>query len=141
MMKLVRMNPRNDVAWRNWYGWPERAEGEQPRPVLRPAMDVIESADGYTVRVDLPGFAPNDVNVEVEDGILTIQSQVAEDDAQEGVRYHYRERRFGSIQRKLRLPDTVDADGIEAAFENGVLTLSLPLLPEIQPKKIKVEVV
>ncbi len=140
MMRLVRMTPRNDVAWRNWYGWPQQAEGEQPRPVWRPVMDVVENADGYTVRVDLPGFAPEDVSVEVEDGVLAIASEVTQDDAQDGARYHYRERRSGSFQRKLRLPDSVDVDRIEAAFEHGVLTLSLPLVAETQPKKIKVEV-
>jgi HSP20 family protein len=151
MVKIVRWNPnvqpRNlrtmdrffDDMWRNAYGDRDRFESDTARPVLRPAMDVVENDDTLTIRMDLPGLSPDDVNIEIDDDVLTISAEREAPAEDEQERYYHRERVYGAFKRSLRLPDTLDADGAEATFNNGVLSLVLPKRPETQPRKIKVE--
>jgi HSP20 family protein len=152
MKSLKRWNPRNEVELSDpfrpidqlfdemWRGWPYRLlEGDTTRPFLRPAMDVVENENNITVRVDLPGLNRDDVRVEMEDNVLTIQGEMGDTVEKEGERYHYRERYSGSFQRSLRLPNGIDADKIDASFDNGVLNIVLPKLPQAQPKKIDIK--
>jgi HSP20 family protein len=151
MVKLVRWTPTTaprsyrtfdqmvDDLWRSgWSNAPARYNTDTARPVLRPAMDVIQHEDGVTVRLDLPGLTAEDVSVEVHGDLLTISGEIKATEEREGERYHTRERCAGAFKRSLRLGDTVDTEGIEATFENGVLTLALPTRPETQPKRIDV---
>jgi HSP20 family protein len=80
-----------------------------------------------------------DVKVEVEDNILTVSGEVGDTVEKEGDRYHYRERSYGAFQRSVRLPGSVDTDKVDATFENGVLNIVLPKLPQAQPKQIAVK--
>ena len=151
MRNLMRWNPRSDVEVNEpfrsvdeifdemWRGWPFRFQSDTTRPMLRPAMDVIENDTDLTIRVDLPGLKPEDVNVQIEDNALTISGEMGDTIEKDGDRYHYRERSYGSFQRTLRLPNTVDGDKVEAAFEHGVLTVTLPKLPQAQPKQITIK--
>lgn len=149
MANLVRWTPRRDVRsfdqafdslWRDfWNGQSSAYASETARPVLRPALDVIESENAVDIRVDLPGLSPDALNVEVEGDLLTISGELASEIDEENERYHYRERRAGAFKRALRLSETVDAEHIEATYENGVLYLTLPKLPEAQPRQIKVK--
>jgi HSP20 family protein len=148
MVKIVRWTP-NQPAYRNSaYPFGEIFEelwrNSEPALVansaaLRPAMDVIENDNEVVIRVDLPGLSPDDLNIQVDGDLLTISGQFASADEQEGERYHYRERRAGEFKRGLRLSDLIDAEHVTATFENGVLNLTLPKLPEAQPKQIKVQ--
>ncbi len=149
MSNLTRWNPRReadvfrpfdqlmDDLWRNWV-WPGRLETDTAF-ALHPAMDVIENDNAVTVRIDLPGLQPEDVNVEFQDDMLTISGEMGDTIEQEGDRYHFRERRYGSFRRSLRLPKVVDGNKADAHFENGVLSIVLPKRPEAQPKQIKVK--
>ena len=152
MRSLIRWNPRTDVEMADpfrsvdqmfdelWRNWPSRfLQWDTARPLLHPAMDVIESEKDLTVRVDLPGMKLEDVKVELEDSTLTISGEMGDTVEQEGDRYHYRERSYGAFQRSLRLPNTVDAERVDATFENGVLSIVLPKLPEAQRKQIAVK--
>ena len=152
MKSLKRWNPRNEVEMSDpfrpidqlfdemWRNWPNRYfEGDTTRPFLRPAMDVVENENNITVRVDLPGLSGDDVHVEMEDNVLTIKGEIGDTIEKDGERYHYRERYSGSFQRSLRLPNTIDADKIDASFDNGVLNIVLPKLPQAQPKKIDIK--
>lgn len=152
MRSLIRWNPRSEVemgepfravdAFLNelWRDWPGRLmQTDTARPFLRPAMDVIENDQGIVVRLDLPGLTSENVHVELEDHVLTISGEIGDTVEKEGDRYHYRERYFGSFRRSLRLPNTLDADKVEAQFENGVLNITLPKLPQTQPKKIDIK--
>jgi HSP20 family protein len=153
MKSLMRWNPRNNEVeitdpFRSfdqlfdelWQGWPSRfIESDTTRPFLRPAMDVVENDDNITLRVDLPGLSGDDVHVEMEDNTLTISGEIGDTIEKEGDRYHYRERYSGSFRRSLRLPNTVDANKVDASFENGVLNIVLPKLPQAQPKKIEIK--
>lgn len=151
MRNLIRWNPRNDMSVSDpfksfdelfedlWRNWPSRLMSDTARPLLRPAMDVLENDNELTVRMDLPGLAPENLKVEVNDGVLTISGEVGDTIEKEGERYHYRERSYGAFQRSLRLPNTIDTEKVDATFENGVLHLTLPKLPEAQPKQIAVK--
>lgn len=151
MRSLMRWNPRNEIeasdpfrAFDNmmeemWRGFPSRFMTDTAHPIMRPAMDVIENENDYTVRIDLPGIAPDDVKVEIENDTLTVSGEMGDTVEREGDRYHYRERRYGAFQRSVRLPNTVDTDKIDASFENGVLNVMLPKLPQAQPKQISIK--
>ena len=151
MRNLIRWNPRNEMETTDplraidemfddlWQNWPARFFSDTVRPVLRPAMDVVENEKEYGIRIDLPGLKSEDVKVEVEDGLLTVSGEVGDTIEKEGDRYHYRERSYGKFQRSVRLPNSVDANNVEATFENGVLNVILPKLPQAQPKQITVK--
>ncbi len=104
-----------------------------------PAMDVYETDDKLVAKVELPGIDPEDVEVAVEDGTLTISgkrefsSEVREED------YHRIERRYGAFSRAITLPPTVDTDKVEARFDKGVLTVEVAKTERAKPKKIKVK--
>jgi HSP20 family protein len=102
-------------------------------------VDVSESPDRFVVRAAIPGVKPEDVDINVENDILTVKGKHREEqETREGETYLRRELRWGSFERSLRLPPTVDADKAEANFEHGILTIALPKKPESQPKKISI---
>ena len=103
-------------------------------------LDVMETEDGFEVVASLPGVNPDDINVTLENKVLTIQAEITEDEVQEEERYHIRERRVGSFERSLRLPATIATDDIVANYEHGILTLTLPKAEEIKPKRIGITV-
>ena len=103
------------------------------------ALDVVEKEDAYIVQASVPGVPAKDVEVTLNDNVLTIKGELkAEQEVQEET-YHLRERRFGAFMRRVALPGAVDADKIEAVHENGVLTLTLPKAAAVKPKKIEVK--
>ncbi len=87
----------------------------------------------------MPGINPEDLNVTLEDNVLTVQGEIKEDETIEEETYHIRERRFGSFSRSLRFPVPVNANEIVAAYENGVLTLTVPKAEEVKPKRIEIK--
>ena len=103
------------------------------------ALDVAEKGDVFTVKASLPGISPDDLNVTLEDNVLTIQGETKEDETIEENSYHIRERRYGSFSRSVRFPVPVEGDKVEANFENGVLTLSIPKAEAVKPKRIAVK--
>jgi HSP20 family protein len=131
-----RMEQMMDALWR---GWPSRLALDTTEPILRPAMDVIENDTNLTLRMDLPGVRPDDVHVEVENNTLTINGEISETREEKDQRYHYRERRYGKFQRSLNLPNTLDTNKVEANFENGVLNVAIPKLPQAHPKQISIK--
>jgi HSP20 family protein len=100
-----------------------------------PPVDVLETQDEYLVKLDLPGVKADDVNVEVNENVLTISgSRVAEETGQAQLV----ERPYGSFVRTLTLPQGVDSDSIEAGYQDGVLELRIPKPAEQKPKKIAI---
>ncbi len=101
-------------------------------------LDVIETEDEFIVKASLPGINPDELDISLTDNVLTIKGEIkVEDD--EDVRYHLRERRFGMFQRSISLPVPVNADKVEAVYENGVLTLHIPKAEEVKPKHISIK--
>ena len=97
---------------------------------LTPHMDVKETDKEIVVETELPGIDEKDVSLALKDGVLTIRGEKKHEHDEEKENYRVMERRYGSFQRSLRLPDTVDEDKVEASFNNGVLKVSLPKRPE-----------
>ena len=106
------------------------------------ALDVAEDDDNLTITASLPGYNPDDVDISVHDGVVTIKGEVetSEADGDNDSKYYLRERRYGSFHRSVRLPVEVDTDSADASFENGILTLTLPKAEEVKPKRIAVQV-
>lgn len=104
-----------------------------------PAIDILEDKTGYLVRADLPGVNPEDIEVSMESGILTISGVRHAETRAEETDVRRTERTTGRFSRRFTLPETVDAESIVAKTSNGVLEISIPKLPEVQPRRITVE--
>ena len=102
------------------------------------ALDVIETGEDFVVKAAVPGIDPADVDISVEDDVLSIKGEFHQAEETNEDSYLRRELRFGSFQRTLRLPPTVDAERAHAKFEHGVLTLTLPKKPEARARSIKI---
>lgn len=102
------------------------------------ALDVIETGEDFVVKAAVPGIDPADIDISVEDDVLSIKGEFQGDEETNEDSYLRRELRFGSFQRTLRLPPTVDAERAQAKFEHGVLTLTLPKKPEARARSIKI---
>ncbi|HWQ83926.1 MAG TPA: Hsp20/alpha crystallin family protein [Anaerolineales bacterium] len=105
------------------------------------ALDVKESDEAYLVKATLPGIDPQDVEITYNNKTLTIQGELKNEEEHENERYHMRERYSGKFYRQLRLPFPINEEAIEAKYENGILTLTLPKSEELKPKKIVVQAV
>ena len=103
-----------------------------------PAVDIYEEKNAIVLTAELPGVKPEEIHVSVDKGVLTIRGErkMESEDEQEG--YHRVERSYGSFTRSFVLPDTVDAEHIEASCDAGVLSLRLPKKPAAQPRRISV---
>ena len=97
---------------------------------LTPHLDVRETDKEIVVEAELPGIEEKDISLDLKDGVLTIRGEKKHEHDQEKENYRMMERRYGSFQRSLRLPDTVDQDKVEASFDNGVLKIKVPKRPE-----------
>ena len=104
------------------------------------ALEVYETDMDYTVVAVLPGLNADDINISLHDGGLTISAEMAEPEVNANTRVLLQERAFGTFSRSINLPQPVVYDGVEATYENGVLTLTLPKTPEAQPHQISVRV-
>lgn len=103
-----------------------------------PRVDIVEEPDRFAIFADLPGVDPQDVEVLMDKGILSIRGERrSEMDTQNG-RYSRIERRYGMFHRRFALPDSADAEGITANGRNGVLEISIPKRPETTPRRIQV---
>jgi len=105
-----------------------------------PAMDVVETDDHYVLRTDLPGLSEGDVNVELEDNVLTISGKRSTEREERKNGYHRVERSSGSFSRSVTLPEGVDADGIQANFDKGVLEVKVAKPEQIKPRKVAITV-
>lgn len=101
-------------------------------------IDVIEEANALVVRAVVPGFTKEQIEVNLEEGVLTIGTRAC-DCAETSGRVYRREIRCVPVQRRLRLPFAVVEDQIKGELRDGVLTLTLPKVPEVQPRKIPIE--
>ena len=124
------------------FGGVARRTGEEQRTQdagWAPAIDVIQEDEDLVVRAEIPGAKPEDVDVTIHNGILTISGKVEEEREEERGGYLVRERRSGSFRRSLQLPHDVDEDQIKANFENGVLEVRVPGAAAVQePKRIQI---
>lgn len=151
MNRLMRREDRTPARWGLWDNdfdqmfqnfftplrWVEEARGEG----LFPAMDVKERGEEYVIVADVPGVKKEDIDVTLENGILTITAEAkSEEEEKEGERVLRKERRYGKYVRSLRLGTQIDERKVKANYKDGVLELILPKAEEVKPKKISVDV-
>lgn len=103
-----------------------------------PAMDLVETADHYVLRADLPGLSDEDVNVQLEDNVLTISGERKAENEQRQEGYYRLERASGAFSRSLTLPEGVDPDGVTAHFDRGVLEIAIPKPEQKKPRQVRI---
>ena len=142
-MALVRWDPFRDLTalQTEVNRLFSRASGDvTDRQSWTPAVDVVETEDAIVLKAELAGMDPADINIEVQDNVLTVsgerrfQEEVKED------KYYRIERRYGSFSRSLALPPTADETKVEAKYDNGLLQITVPKAEIAKPKKITVAV-
>ena len=104
-----------------------------------PAIDMYQTNDKVVVKATLPGLKAEDVEISVTGETLTLRGEYKQENEQKDARYHIREQRYGSFERSLLLPTDVKADKARADFENGVLTVTMPIAEEVKPKSITIK--
>ncbi|HLJ04118.1 MAG TPA: Hsp20/alpha crystallin family protein [Solirubrobacteraceae bacterium] len=105
-----------------------------------PAMDLVETQDDFVLRADLPGLSEGDVNIELEDNVLTISGQRKAEHEENKEGYYRVERSWGSFSRSLTLPEGVNAEAVKAAFDRGVLEVRIPKPEQRKPRKVAISV-
>ncbi|MDH5822865.1 Hsp20/alpha crystallin family protein [Luteimonas sp. RD2P54] len=103
-----------------------------------PRVDIREESDRFLLYADLPGVDPQEIEVQMDNGVLTIKGERRVEDKFESGRFSRIERRHGSFHRRFALPDSADPDGISASGHNGVLQIVIPKRPETTPRRIQV---
>ena len=113
--------------------WSQRGENFQL------PLDLLEEEGQYIVKASMPGMSPDDVEITLTDNVLTLKGESKHESENNESNYHVRERHFGSFMRQIALPTAVNADEVEATYENGVLILRLPKTEAVKPKRINVK--
>lgn len=141
MTRMIRWNPVYDIlAMQNAMG---RAFDETRRSTTSDAanllaLDVHETSEAYTVVASLPGLTADDIQITLHEGNLSITGEIKATSTTEDARMLINERTYGKFSRTLNMPQVIDTEKVDANFENGVLTLTLPKLPNAQPRQIPV---
>lgn len=143
-MVLQRWDPftelrrMDDMMNRLWRGFTD-VDGESRGPeTWGIPLDVEARGDEVVVTASVPGIKPDDIQLSIEDNVLTIRAETRSEDEQKSDGYLVRERRAGNFYRALRLPDSVDPDRAESHYENGVLSIHFPKAESKKAKQIPV---
>jgi len=104
-----------------------------------PAVDIVEEKSRFLLHADVPGVRPEDVDVSMDTGVLTVSGVRNADERGEDTDVRRTERLTGRFSRRFTLPETTDADGITAKISNGILEVDIPKLPVVRPRRITVE--
>ena len=105
----------------------------------RPAADIVETDEGFTIVVDVPGFAKDGLSVKAHDGLLTVSGERERAEVKDTKLYRHYERPAGTFERSFRLPDYIESESIKGAHENGTLTLELKKKEEAKPHTITIK--
>jgi HSP20 family protein len=121
-------------------GFPEAQPLRQRFGGMMPKVDVSETEREIQIVAELPGLKQEDVELSVEDDLLTLRGETSTSRDEKDKQFHLSERSYGRFERSFRLPDTVDRDRISASFENGLLTVTLPKSERSQQKPKRIEI-
>jgi HSP20 family protein len=105
-----------------------------------PAMDLVETENDFVLRADIPGLSEEDVNIELEDNVLTISGERKAEHEENKEGYYRVERAWGSFSRSLTLPEGVNAEAVKASFDRGVLEVRIPKPEQRKPRKVAISV-
>jgi HSP20 family protein len=149
-MAIVRWDPfdaflgaqqdLNRMFRRSWLG----DQGEETGPAeggkWAPAIDIYETGDSLVVEAELPGIDPEDIDVTVDDGVLTLRGERKHEREVTEENYHRVERAWGSFQRSIRLPSDAESDKVKASYESGVLKVTVPKTEPPKPRSVTIAV-
>jgi HSP20 family protein len=116
----------------------EKTEGSISTAEWAPAVDIKELPDKFVLVADIPGVKPEDIDVHMEAGVLTVKGEKESEAKTEKEGYKRIERSYGSFYRRFSLPDSADGEAISANYKHGVLEITIPKREAIKPKKINV---
>ncbi len=155
MRNIIRREPREARMMERRRGWPLSRAFEDMFESLHdefgllpewwhdghfmPALDVTEDESSMTLVAEVPGMTKEDLQISVEDGVLTLRGEKKEEQVSEDAHFRRAERRFGSFERRIHLPEHVDSEKIEATYRDGVLKLRMPKLESVRPKAIPIK--
>jgi len=105
-----------------------------------PAVDIYETDDAIVLEAELPGMNEKDIEVKVEDNVLSIKGERKFEQERKEENYYRMERYYGTFQRSFTLPSNIDTDKIKAEYKKGILKIEMPKKEQAKPKQIKVEV-
>ena len=140
-MTLQRIDPFREIRkfdemlGRVWQG---DGDGHFERRWAIP-IDLTQNGDSVVMRATVPGVAPEDIDVTIEDGVLTISAETTSNSTHEGESYVIRERRAGKLYRALRLPNTLDVSKVDTQYQHGVLTLTFPKVEAVKARRLKIK--
>ena len=107
--------------------------------LIAPALDITEDEHAFVVSAELPGLKKEDVQIQFENGVLSISGEKKQEVESKEKNWHRMERRFGAFYRSITLPAGVDVERVEATFTDGVLTVRIPKREELKPKAIRIK--
>ena len=151
-MALIRWEPVRELGtlqnemnrlFNTFFDAPAPMHGQGTASAQRrwiPAMDLVETEDAFVLKADLPGLSEQEVNIELEDNVLTVSGQRASEHEERREGFYRVERGWGSFSRSLTLPEGVDAQAVEANFDRGVLEIRIPKPQSRQPRKVSISV-
>lgn len=145
-MNITRYDP-----WRTMDEWRQEVD-QMLHPLLQrgddtsrvvggewaPAVDIKEEDNRYVIRADIPGVKPDDIEVTMENGVLTIRGERKFEESEERENFRRIERSHGIFYRRFSLPDNTDAEAVQASGKDGVIEVIIPKTREKQPKRIEV---
>jgi HSP20 family protein len=135
-----RVSPLASLGWGDfdrvfdalWHGaGPAAARSETP---VAPRVDFSESDSEFVIAAELPGVEEKDIQISLEEGVLTLRAERSAEESKDENGLRHVETYRGKYERKLRLPSEVDADAVKAVYKSGILTVTLPKLPEAKPQ-------
>jgi len=149
-MNLIRREPRTNqylpalepfAVMRNLMRWDPFRDIEFPdaQGAYLPSFDIKETSGGYVFVADLPGVRQENLDINLTGNRLTISGKRESEEKKEGENWFTTERSFGSFTRTFSLPEGVDGSAVQAELRNGVLTLTVPKVPEVQPRRITIQ--
>jgi HSP20 family protein len=145
MTQLTRRTPnrtiRNlqrevDSIFDQFFG---RGEDEDTSAVWAPRTDLSETDDAFRIRLDVPGMEKDDITINLQNNTLTVSGERSSERKEEGEEYVRVERAFGNFHRTFTLPDAVDPENVEAAYDNGVLTIHVPKTEKSTRRQIEIQ--
>ncbi len=148
-MALIRWEPVRELSsiqsemnrlFNTFFDTPTSANGQSAHRRWLPAMDLVETEGEFVLRVDLPGLTEKDVNIELDDNVLTVSGERKAEHEERKEGYYRVERASGSFRRSLTLPEGVDAEAIKAQVDSGVLEIRIPKPEQRKPHKVAISV-
>ena len=136
---LMRTDPFRELdrLTQTFFGGPQTGTWSRPTPM---PLDAYRNGEEFVVAFDLPGVAPDAIDIDVERNVLTVKAERRPLDLPDGAQAHLTERSYGVFSRQLFLGDALDADRIQAAYENGVLVVRIPMAEKAKPRKVQIAV-